>query len=319
MSDNKFIPIEEFFDKTLPKLQKNQYGEDKTIVFIGAGLSRNYGCSGWDDLAKDIINECYRLPDNERIDFLTYQDIIANVRNPKTMLTIGKRYLDNKKKLSVFKKCLNKSLNNNISKVKKSNSGVYSYLKDIFNYFITTNADRHINNFFDKEKIFYKSMPSGELHKDSLYKIHGCISDIKSMVFTTDEYLKQYLVEVHNANEYRLGNFLQSIFQRYNVIFIGYGLAEFELLERMIGTSQTEGVRHYIINGYYEHQTELINVHDLYFKAFNVKQVVYFLNKNGHATLTQEIEQYYNKKFGEINKPLAFSNELDEALGENYE
>lgn len=316
MSDKKFISIEEFFSKTLPDLQNNPDG-DKTVVFIGAGLSRNYGCSGWNELAESVIKECHKLPNG--FDYLTYQDIITTVRNPKTLLTIGKRYLDNKKKLRIFKKCLNKSLNNSQSKINKSNSGVYYYLKDIFNYFITTNADRHIDNFFDRDKIYYRKMPQGQLSINTLYKIHGCISDINSMVFTTDEYLKQYLVEVHNVNEFKLGNFLQYIFQNYNVIFIGYGLTEFELLERMIGTSQTGNVRHYIINGYYEHQTELINVHDLYFKAFNVKQVVYFLNENGHAKLTKEIEQYYNKKLSEINKPLAFLSELDEALEEGYE
>lgn len=42
MSVNKFISIEDFFRQTLPDLQNSPDG-DKTVVFIGAGLSRNYG------------------------------------------------------------------------------------------------------------------------------------------------------------------------------------------------------------------------------------------------------------------------------------
>ncbi|MDD3266839.1 MAG: SIR2 family protein [Burkholderiales bacterium] len=314
MNNNEFIYIEEFFKTTLPTLQNNPNG-DKTVVFIGAGLSRNYGCSGWSELAQEAIKECYKIPNG--INYLTYQDLISTINNPKTMLTIGKRYLYKKKKKNIFKKCLNKSLNNYSSQIKKSTNGIYRHLTGIFKYFITTNADKHINNFFDYNNIHYKNMHSGPIKKDTLYKIHGCISDINSMVFTTDEYLRQYMIETNNTSAFKLGNFLQSVFMNYDVVFIGYGLAEFELLERMIGISSDR--KHYIINGYYEHQIELIKVNALYFHSFNVQQVVYKLNNNGHAELTKYIEQYYNEKSIEINNPLSLSDEMDEALGAEYE
>jgi len=305
----KYTDINNFFENILPKLQKNPL-DDKTLVFIGAGLSRKYGCSSWADLAKNVINICHK----NGMNYITSEELLATENSYKTMLTIGKKFLENRQKSNTFVECLKESLNDDDDKVNQSHQGVYQHLKSIFRYFITTNADRHIDNFFDKEKVHFNYMPKDFLEENTLYKIHGSIVDYDSMVLTVSEYLSKYRISL-NGEEYSLGDFLQLVFSSYNVIFIGYGLSEFELLNNLIARS---GKDHYIVKGYFSHQKDLIEAYDPYFNLFNVQQVVYYLDEKGHGTLIEEIEKYYNTKQSENNKPLEKFAKIDEALGGNH-
>lgn len=315
------ILIEDFFNNKLPKILHNI--DTQVAVFMGAGLSQPYGCSSWQNLGYSVIEACKE----NGMSYITAQTIFAQEQNFKTMLTIGKRFLyKHHNNDNIFLNCIKKSLNHKDnagsatewSPIKEgSTEGVYRHLKNIFSYFITTNADRHIDNFF-KENIIYKNdfstkLFEGNLAKDHLYKIHGCISDPESMVFTTDQYLKAY--QVNNGSNATLGTFLGDVFRRYRVVFIGYGLSEFELLERLIhNEAHSNNKGHYIIRGYYKHQQEMIEAYDLYYEALGVEQVIYYLDEIGHKELSTQIQDYHNKKILDNNKPLESLRFIDDTM-----
>jgi len=57
--------------------------------------------------------------------------------------------------------------------------------------------------------------------------LHGCISNPKTMVFTTEKYLEHY-------NHSKVQRLLGNLFKRKTVVFLGYGLEESEILEHIL-------------------------------------------------------------------------------------
>lgn len=322
------IELKDFLNNELTKFysnssdkKMNNNGRKDIVAFIGAGISGNYGCSSWHKLACDLIDECK----NYEMDFLT-AELLKKEQQDKILITIAHNYLNRKQVKHIFidkiKKALNYKEDSNAQggwspiDIKKT-SEIYNHIKFIFNSYITTNADRHIDilgshiNFEDFNKI--ASQKDGELSWKSLYKIHGCISKPDSMIFTSDSYIKAY------SGDGKLGSFLTTVFERNITVFIGYGLAEFEILERMLTSHKAHSsfsvFNHFIIRGYYRHEKYLIDAYDLYFHSLGVEQVVFFKDQNGYDELNTQIKQCYDR-LKAMDKPLQKYSEIDSIMKE---
>jgi hypothetical protein len=123
---------------------------------------------------------------------------------------------------------------------------IYRNLKNIGNIFITTNADRFIDSLLDASNIDIKNFDSKNIDNHRLYKIHGCVSDEKSLIFTKNKYIEAYASQVFI-------DFIDNIFANYTVLFVGYGLNEFELLDRIIKSiGPVNEPQHFFLNGYFQ-------------------------------------------------------------------
>ena len=71
---------------------------------------------------------------------------------------------------------------------------IYDKLWKFGGTFVTTNADKCFHEKFNNENILKwpKEFENEGIKKRRLYKIHGCISDRNSLVFTKDKYLEKY-------------------------------------------------------------------------------------------------------------------------------
>jgi aryl-alcohol dehydrogenase-like predicted oxidoreductase len=103
--------------------------------------------------------------------------------------------------------------------------------------------------------------------------------DRESMVLTTADYLDCYSshrIDGKGNHENPFLTFLQTLFQLKNVLFIGYGLNELEVLEYVvqkgikIPPNTREEPRHYVLQGFFSHERELARSLESYFRQFGI-------------------------------------------------
>ena len=123
-------------------------------------------------------------------------------------------------------------------------------------------ANRHIRHpFYKRNDISVKNLGI----PNAVFHIHGSINDQGSMVLTTVDYLERYSshrFEVKRNHENPFLTFLETLFRLKNLLFIGYGLNELEILEYIIQkgieTSKSkEEPRHYVLQGFFTHELSL--------------------------------------------------------------
>ena len=79
------------------------------------------------------------------------------------------------------------------------------------------------NRFGDQEQI--KTIPT--VHTPLVYKLHGSLEAIDSMVITEDHYI-DFLISLIEGNP-KVPDTLSRIFQTCSILFIGYGLKDFNI------------------------------------------------------------------------------------------
>lgn len=90
ISDNQIIQeIIELFvlddDFNIPSHLHKQFQNNRVVLFIGAGVSRNAGYPGWWDFAKIAMK---RLLKNNMLSNQTYSELIESNTDPKQLLSI---------------------------------------------------------------------------------------------------------------------------------------------------------------------------------------------------------------------------------------
>lgn len=135
----------------------------------------------------------------------------------------------------------------------------------------------------------------------SVFHIHGSVRERDTMVFTTAQYLKLYAghaIDGDQLNENSYLSFLRTLFRVKNVLFIGYGLKELEILEYVIQKARSVKQamsprvgpqaerRHYLLQGFYSHELELMrNLKSYYARECDIGLLPFSLEQRGHAQL----------------------------------
>ncbi|HEY3778673.1 MAG TPA: SIR2 family protein [Rhizomicrobium sp.] len=250
------------------------------VPFVGAGLSLLTGCPGWGQLAKGAL---HTFLDNGRFTHAQLAQIEHLSSRVKLAIALG---MEKETKLSInFEKLLMPTNGYENEMGRK----VYGALSKMAKTFITTNYDKWLDSeiilaaadavrpskalavaptplsrrVFDEVKDFTPE----NLNSPGVFHIHGALRRTTGMVMTTSQYLRHYANDHHSANpeqENRLLTFLEYLFKKKTVLFIGYGLEELEILEYVIQKARLppkDGVReskHFMIQGYFSHEIELM-------------------------------------------------------------
>lgn len=299
----------------LPKEIKRAAELGELVIFIGAGMSYDLGCSDWNGLAKELIKTCENtLNENEPLinnfEANQLQNMLHNGVGNKKIITICNKILTDNQKEDIFLKQMKKSLNDDEDKVVKDNPKLKTY-KDLFQLdgiFVTTNADRHIDQIFVSEQnIIYDGFRTDiPLINKNLYKIHGSITKPASLIFTVEQYFKRY------KDKEFLG-FLKKLFDK-TVLFVGYGLGEFELLEYMYKGINPKENKYFYLDGYYTHEAKICDFEQMYFEQMKIKLIPYSKDKKGFKQLPIIIEEWVEEiksTSGVLQKNF---DEIDEAL-----
>lgn len=288
--------------KPIPELPQPiiDAAENKNLaIFVGAGLSRFVGCSSWGSLAENLLNKC------ETKGFLNnYEKTVLSQSNDfKKTITICHHLLEEEDFLAEMKKSLNDD------KVGDENIDIYKDLFSLNGLIITTNADRHIDQVYLSDNIVIENFTSStQVDNNHLYKIHGSITDANSLIFTVEGYLKRY-----TDSEY--GKFLEEIFTKYTVLFLGYGMSEFELMDYLFTSIQGTRKRHYFLKDYFTHEQRIYEFDQMYFDDLGVDLIPYAKDEKGFNQLPIIIKSWVYEIKAKSLVPVTVYNDIDDALG----
>ncbi len=258
--------------------------DDKTLaVFIGAGVSRLIGCKGWNDTAKLLVERCFK---EGFISFREKQALFERANNdPKKAITICHQIFKKKNKENDYWEELEKALKPDNERKKKYD--IYRELFNIGTVFITTNIDEHFDEKFEEPFIFFKETDLEKTNlegKKKLFHIHGSIKE-RDAVFTVSDYIKRY-----NSESFR--KFMEEVFQKYTVLFVGYGLSEFEILDFLIEKFHFKDKKHFILQPYFEDEEKICELDKHYFHSLGIKLIPYAIDEKGYDQLYYVIKDW---------------------------
>ncbi len=300
----------------VPKEIIKAVNDDTLAVFIGAGVSRIVGCMGWGSLAKNLINLCFTLKKEEGSTCINFKEKInlSSNRDHKKIITICQSILELNKHEEAFFKELERSLTPCDEFLKRQN--IYEEISGLRGLFITTNADQIFDSRFNPENIIYKpdEINPEYINRNYLYRIHGSIIDRESLVFTVPQYIRRY-------NDPNFRKFLEEIFDKYTVLFLGYGLTEFELLDFLITKfDKNENIvqKHFIMLPYYKGEENILQYDKYYYEKIGINVLGYELDEKGYSQL-YDILKKWNIEVNQISAYLPKSFDIIDRAVQEYE
>lgn len=285
--------------------------QGKLIVFIGAGVSRIIGGPSWQELAYRYLKSLYEKR------FINYYELnYLNKLEPKKILSICKIIEKEKEiKESDIKKflLLNKELNEKYK--------IYESLLNFNCIFVTTNYDDYFDkviNEYNKENNYssnntkqkeWSIIDSSEkilvskLENKTLIHLHGSVKKPENIIMTIRDYMKYYYKET------KITCFLEQFFKSYTVLFIGYGLEEYEIIEFIINkstfsenneTKNNKELAHYMLYPIFKKEVNLLEYQKKYYQELGIELIPYPIDENGYEHLSNVLLEW-SKQIGQIS------------------
>lgn len=268
---------------SLPPELLQAYQDDELVVFIGAGISRLMGCAGWDSLADGLISAVFSPA--------TANQILSERLSGKEKITIAHEYIkEHPDKRKAFWKEFKKALS-----PKKNRPDIYKRIADLKTWFLTTNCDGLLIKHFPYSytiEFDHNEYYKHNNHREYVFCLHGNFGrgrnkDKDSLVFTTDAYLEAY------QNDKPMPEFLRTVMDKKHVLFLGYGLTEFEILNSVFKPkSKDKANRHYILEGFFSYQKELQSAIKSYYSTLGITLIPYCKDNNGYDEQITIIDQW---------------------------
>lgn len=287
----------------------------KLIPFIGAGVSLLAGCPGWNDFADGALRW---LIAQGKFSYSQFEQV--RHLNPRVKLSLA-RTLEAENGLSIdYEPLLHPK------KRDESEKGLrlYRSLFKLGNRFVTTNYDKWLDDRIpdttptaappadpaamalpDPMRVVYKVSdltPALLAEPNTVIHLHGSLRDPQGMILTTQDYVRHYAndrLSGDAAKENRVLTFLEYLFANRTVLFVGYGLAELEILEYVIlkarrppGTAVKEA-RHYILQGFFSHEEALLrSLKSYYLQECGIELIPFLRDHKDFDQLIDVLEEF---------------------------
>lgn len=289
----------------VPDEIKDAVNNGTLAVFIGAGVSRLVGCEGWDALAKRLVSRCHR----ESIINYKENNTLSQIQDHKKTITICYHLFHNNHHADIFYEEMNKALREGAD-VETPN--IYDDIYRLRGLFITTNADTHFDRLFNPPNILYRASDfrADRLDSTNLYHIHGSVRDRESLIFTVSKYMQMYTGKAFKR-------FLGRIFREFTVLFLGYGVAEFEILEFILRENPRNPAlapRHFMLSAFYRGEENILSYEQAYYNDLGINILGYEKDDNGYRQLIEVIRRW-NEDINQVTGYLHDASRLiDEAV-----
>lgn len=274
-------------DLELPDSLREQLARKEPIaVFVGAGVSKLLGIPLWAELANHGIDHLYK---SGHITFVEAERIKSENISPKQKLSIFHDILPPEHSKDFYKRHFTPGIG--------IDRNPYDLLVKLNMPKVTPNLDHEYWNALgrthkdlEKDKPTHVSLgfqESTPIITNAIYQIHGSYQSAESYsIITMSNYLKHY------SGDADLSKFLRKIFNEYIVIFIGYGMEEFEVLRELIVKTK----EHHVLVSAYLGDANLLRIRKEYFrKAFGINAHGYYLDVNGYDRLYDVIDSWVKK------------------------
>ena len=289
----------------------------KLVVFVGAGVSRIIGCPSWKEFALLQLKE---LREKGAINYYEYSNL--KMLDARKLLSICRKiYIEKNIPLGDMKSFLQGD-GKLIEKYK-----VYEELYNFNVIYVTTNYDDYLDQIaqtppknpaatsttppsiipddtaFPQRKVIYKKedLLISKLDNGAVIHLHGSINDESNTIVTIVDYIKHYEYESKPAV------LLEEIFKSFTVLFIGYGLEEYEILEFIVSKSQTgkKEIKHFMLYPVFKKEINLLTFQEKYYKDLGVHLIPYPIDEGGYEHLAVVIQEWA-KQIGPISIPQGF-------------
>ena len=252
------------------------------VMFVGAGVSMQADLPSWKKFAHLVLDD------------LTAEGLF-NHSQAKLL-----RSLEPRKILSIARHPEHKTKTNldyaQYFTPEDSQSDVYKSLNSMNCTFVTTNYDLLLKPRVENPEPDRSSPQLGDRvatpndmlrplldQPGHVIHLHGSIEQPESMVISTAEYLKRYQNESVQI-------FLEYLFSRKTVVFVGYGLEETELLEHILRRGLVQAgskeKKLFALKGYYSHEKPIYEQLFKYYKhTFGLHLLGYSLDTKGYKLL----------------------------------
>ncbi len=287
--------------------------EATLVIFVGAGVSRQMGSPSWNDLA----DKCLNLLATKGLITFGEVDQLSNL-HARQRLSIARRIAESDPESLDFPRL--------VQPEPPKGSSVYESLKSLDCVYVTTNYDQ----FLDRDSVRLSSLSGGAEVSSSpetidkltcrpsqftralldnpraVIHLHGSVDDPGSMIVTTVDYLSHY-------SDPHVKNFLEELFTRYTVLFVGYGMEELEILEhicRKSGSPSEPQASRFMLTGYFSHQTKTFSHLQRYFRdSFGLQVIPFSRDLRNHDQIEEILKNWCGKlKMG--SRPLSASLEF---------
>ncbi len=271
----------------LPQKIKNEITNNNLAIFIGAGVSRIVGCKGWDELSNNLLKECW---DKKCINYTEYE-LLKQEKDNKKIISICQDIMKSKQLEESFWIIFKEALSSNESSQEHE---IYNLLFNLGSLFITTNADTEFHYKFLQCDIIYQNFENEikSLDNRKLYQIHGCIKNRESLIFTLPKYLERY-------SDKGFISLMKKLFAKNSILFVGYGLAEFEILDFLIvksgiseGSSANDKLKHHILLPIFSYEESVFEYYKNYYKSLGIEAIRYNKDVNSYLELINVLKEW---------------------------
>jgi hypothetical protein len=288
----------------LPPEIKAAVNQNELVIFIGAGVSRIIGCKSWSELANELVEACF---DKGCINFKE-KETLRKEMNQKKKISICQHILAEKREEKLFHDIIDKSLQSD--KAKTDNFPIYKELHKLRAIYVTTNVDKCFDDLYFKDLIIYRpqDFEQGKIDREHLYHLHGTINDPTSLILTVRNYLTLY----SNSN---VRTFLEKLFTDYSVMFVGYGMDEFEVLDFLLtkANSTKKERKHFILLPMFRGEENILTFEESYYGDLGITVVPYAIDDRGYEQLHYVVESFEK----EINLASTFIHDSFEKIEKN--
>lgn len=230
----------------------------RLVVFIGAGISRLVGCPSWEEFANEVLNQLASKG------IINYQkkSLLEKINDPRWKLSVAEMLAE--KEGDGYNIDYKEILH-----VERPKSNVYDYVNRFKCGFVTTNYDKFIaperskRNPEEKWRIYQKrDFLGGTLDRGgTVVHLHGHVGCRRSMIISINDYDKHYVSD-------EVDHLLKHLFARRTVLFLGYGLSEREIMEKILQWRKKRRANNglFILQGFYGHESYLYNSLRLFYQ-----------------------------------------------------
>jgi hypothetical protein len=174
---------------------------------------------------------------------------------------------------------------------KTATNGVFevlSKLNNSRNFFVTTNIDRGLQSYLGIEDKMVSIFPKFHGSLKLINYLHGRIDADNTWIFTRGQYNMGY-----NLGTKPCMTFLKRVFENYNVLFVGYGLREEEIMRTMASTNKRNF--HWWLEGSSRGNKDSLEIRSTVLRVnYNIRLLPYSIENEGHDILKKVLQALYN-------------------------